>query len=349
MTKDAASLWERICADAADGAGIYSAQKLEYSEFIAAKGYLDFLLPILPYTDFRVKVLGKEELGEAAVREQVDLEVRRAALEQLRVGSDALQERLSYSYPHKNLEKLYTKTTVSELKAEAMAERDEAAHDLFEGREREPYVPGFVAQEKKISGTLRGSAFHRAMEIMNLENLLGEWFAEFPEDYGQYRDKLQQNREGLVKRIAAYLQHQTETLKLSTEYYEAVNPRKVAAFLESESAYRMWRAERENDLYREQPFVLGIDAKELSNRFEGDAPEGEILLIQGIIDVFWMERDGIVLLDYKTDKIDSTDALWDRYEAQMDYYSRALTQITKRPVKERILYSSYLEQEAGRL
>lgn len=349
VTKEAAPLWERICADAADGAGIYSAEKLEYSEFIAARGYLDLLLPVLPYTDFRVKVLGKEELGESAVREQVDLEVRRAALEQLRVGSDALQERLSYSYPHKNLEKLYTKTTVSELKAEAMAERDEAAHDLFEGREREPYVPRFVAQEKKISGTLRGSAFHRAMEILDLENLLGKWFAEFPEDYGQYRDKLQHHREELVNRIAVYLQDQTETLKLSTEYYEAVNPRKVAAFLESESAYRMWRAERENDLYREQPFVLGIDAKELSNRFEGDAPEGEILLIQGIIDVFWMERDGIVLLDYKTDKIDSTDALWDRYEAQMDYYSRALTQITKRPVKERILYSSYLEREAGRL
>ncbi|MBR1854105.1 MAG: helicase-exonuclease AddAB subunit AddA [Lachnospiraceae bacterium] len=373
VAKEAAQLWERISADAANRPGVYSAEQLAYLEFVTAKGYLDFLLPVLPYTDFQVKVLGKEELGEKTIREQVDLEVRRMALTQLEINDadsvagiasvtgpkgangaaakaqNELWERLSYSYPHKNLEKLYTKTTVSELKAEAMAEQDEAAHDLFEGREKEPYVPKFIAQEKTISGTLRGSAFHRAMEILDLDSLLGEWFPEFPADYTQYLAGMQKNRAKLKKKIEVFLQEQTETLRLSVEYYEAVNPWKVVAFLQLESAYRMWRAERSHDLYREQPFVLGIDAKELSGRFEGDAPEGEILLIQGIIDVFWVESDGIVLLDYKTDKVDNTDALWDRYETQMNYYSRALTQITGRPVKERILYSSRLEQEAGRL
>ena len=229
-----------------------------------------------------------------------------------------------------------------------MAERDEEAHDLFETREKERYVPSFVSQEKKVSGTLRGSAFHRAMEILDLGELLGAWFAEFPADYDVYRQGLLGRETELEQKLETFLQVQKENLKLSAEYYEAINPRKVLAFLQTESAYRMWRADRQNMLYREQPFVLGIDAKELTNRFEGDAPEGETLLIQGIIDVFWMEEDGIVLLDYKTDKVDSTDALWDRYEAQMDYYSRALTQITGRPVKERILYSSRLEQEAGR-
>ena len=354
VVKDAAQVWEKIMLDAENRSGVYAREQLGYTDFIAAKGYMDFLLPVLPYTDFQVKVLGKEELGESVIREQVDLEVRQRALTQ--IGShvergavqEILQNRLSYQYPHKNLEKLYTKTTVSELKAEAMAERDEAAHDLFEGREREFYVPSFVAQEKKISGTLRGSAFHRAMEILEFTQILGEWFDEFPEDYAHYRAKVAEEKEKLEKKIEGFLRGQTETLKLSPEYYEAVNPRKVAAFLRSEAAYRMWRADRENALYREQPFVLGIDAKELANRFEGDAPEGELLLIQGIIDVFWIESDGIVLLDYKTDKIDSTDALWDRYEAQMDHYSRAIRQITGHPVKERILYSSCLEQESGR-
>ena len=37
--------------------------------------------------------------------------------------------------------------------------------------------------------------------------------------------------------------------------------------------------------------------------------EEEMVLIQGIIDVFWVEEDGIVLLDYKTDRVDSATRL----------------------------------------
>ena len=59
----------------------------------------------------------------------------------------------------------------------------------------------------------------------------------------------------------------------------------------------MWRAFEQGLLYREQPFVLGIDAK----RLDQDLPEGEKVLIQGIIDVFFIENGEIVLLDYKTD------------------------------------------------
>ena len=329
-------------------------EQLEYPEFIGAKGYMELLLPVLANTDFQVKVLGEADLKKAAVLEQVDLKLRRTELEQIAQSSESgevteLEQRLAYAYPHKNLEKLYTKTTVSELKAEAMAERDEEAHELFESREKEAYVPSFAAAEQKISGTLRGSAFHRAMEILDLEALLGGEFGDFPSDYDLYRERLRQDNGSLNRRIGEFLKQQTECLKLSREYYEAVNPRKVEAFLQTESAYRMWRADRENRLYREQPFVLGIDAGELAKHFDGDAPEGEILLIQGIIDVFWLEDDGAVLLDYKTDRVEKADALWDRYETQMDYYSRAITQITGRPVKERVLYSSSLEQETGRL
>ena len=71
----------------------------------------------------------------------------------------------------------------------------------------------------------------------------------------------------------------------------------------------MWRAQEQGLLYREQPFVLGIDAK----RLDPDLPEGEKVLIQGIIDVFFIEDGEIVLLDYKTDVIDSLEALWNRY------------------------------------
>ena len=111
-------------------------------------------------------------------------------------------------------------------------------------------------------------------------------------------------------------------------------------FLESDLAYRMWRAQRRGTLYREQPFVLGVDAR----RLKADFPEEETVLIQGIIDVFFAEEDGLVLLDYKTDAVSSLGELWNRYETQMDYYREAIAKLMELRVKERILYSFHLEQ-----
>ena len=89
--------------------------------------------------------------------------------------------------------------------------------------------------------------------------------------------------------------------------------------------------------------MLGIDARRLKNDF----PEEETVLIQGIIDVFFVEEDGIVLLDYKTDTVSSLAQLWNRYETQMDYYQEALERLMGLRVKERILYSFHLEAPLG--
>ena len=72
--------------------------------------------------------------------------------------------------------------------------------------------------------------------------------------------------------------------------------------------------------------------------------EEEMVLIQGIIDVFWVEEDGIVLLDYKTDRVDSATRLRDMYKEQLDLYAEALERIFRLPVKEKYLYSFRLNQ-----
>ena len=366
---DAAGVWGRAAA--------YPKERLGYQPFMSAGSFLDFLLPVMANTCFQVQIIGETELGERAAREQLDLALRRAQLQaydaaentfdgtqmpdgqsitadsgrghDVHTAEEQLWERLHFIYPHQNLERLYTKTTVSELKAEAMAEKDEEAHELFASREREEYVPAFARKERQVSGTLRGSAFHRAMELLDFEAILQPCFAVFPENYAAYASVLQDPamRIGNKARIETFLQSEKESLRLAGEYYDAIDPERIVDFLEQECAYRMWRAQRAGLLYREQPFVLGIDAKELKGRFDQDAPEGETVLIQGIIDVFWMEGDQIMLLDYKTDRIGSMQELWNRYEAQMDYYSRALNRILSKPVAERILYSTALGQEAA--
>ena len=57
------------------------------------------------------------------------------------------------------------------------------------------------------------------------------------------------------------------------------------------------------------------------------------------------EEDGMVLIDYKTDHVSDGEILVKRYKVQLDYYQRALEQMTGKRVKERIIYSLALQKE----
>ena len=75
----------------------------------------------------------------------------------------------------------------------------------------------------------------------------------------------------------------------------------IEAFVESPIAPRMAAAAVRGDLYRERPFVM-------QHQMEAS---GGTVLVQGIIDVFWMENDKIILLDYKTDRVKQAQELFD--------------------------------------
>lgn len=70
----------------------------------------------------------------------------------------------------------------------------------------------------------------------------------------------------------------------------------------------------------------------------------EMLLIQGIIDVFFEEEDGLVLLDYKTDHVRDGKELAERYRTQMELYAEAMECALFQPVKEKLLYSFCLHE-----
>jgi len=326
----AAERWEQLCGQ--------EEGRLSYLDFMEAGSYLDFLLPVLPGTCVRVSVVEEAERLAGEVSEQIQLFRKRELLEQAALQGDALRgeyvgdalrnaflrltKRLNAAYPYAGLAGLYTKTTVSELKIAAMADKDEAAYHAFEEREVQPYIPMFRREEEKVSGAVRGNAYHRVMELMDFGRMAGAP----PEELGG--------------RVHAFLQEEVESRRLSRDYCQAVREQRIVKFLRSELAARMGRAQREGKLYREQPFVLGIDAR----RLKEDFPDKETVLIQGIIDAFFVEEDGLVLLDYKTDSVDSMTELWNRYETQMDYYQEAVQKLMGMTVKERVLYSFHLEK-----
>ena len=86
---------------------------------------------------------------------------------------------------------------------------------------------------------------------------------------------------------------------------------------------------------REKPFMMGVPANELDSKF----PKEEMVLVQGIIDAWFIEGDELVLLDYKTDRVSEEKTLSDRYKVQLDLYKRALEAATLKKVKEVYIYS----------
>lgn len=306
---------------------------------------------------FSVKLTGWDHVVEQKIGETLQgVEAKRKLLSQPPVDEKLMTElshRFSYRYPHENLERLYTKTTVSELKKAGMQEETDFSAHLFEEKPVVPYLPKFIKNDERVTGSMRGSAFHKVMELFDFQKLTKE---------------VNQNPDA----ARALLQEQMEDMRrdgrLSEAYYEAVSVPKLTAFLTSRAAGRMGEAARAGKLYKEQPFVLGLPADRLHPGF----PPEETVLIQGIIDVFFEEEDGLVLLDYKTDAVDEPEELVKRYHVQLAYYSEALEQIFgggeqgtddgadaggeqgtdggadaggKKRVKEKIIYSFKLGQE----
>lgn len=270
--------------------------------------------------------------------------------------TEFLQNRFGFRYLYENLQKLYAKTTVSELKmaaihnltgvesAEMAGEGEEAGKLLFEEETPTPYLPLFLRkeEEEKVSGALRGSAMHRVMELMDFRKIQGDTdqLKDEPGESGKIKRKLASGGYDM-QQLNADLERWSSAGLLSEVYRKAINKNKIKFFANSSMAKRMHLAAKAGKLWKEQPFMLGISADRLSEEF----PDTEMVIVQGIIDVYFEEDEGIVLLDYKTDVIESAEALADRYRVQLDYYGEALERLTGKKVKERVLYSFYLGEE----
>ncbi len=242
-----------------------------------------------------------------------------------------MSDKFSYEYPYANLRDLYTKTTVSELKKAGMEEETDFSFSLYEAEPVIPYLPGFIRQDDTVSGSDRGSAFHKVMELFDFRKL-----TETDDD-----------RESLAKLAKEEMDRMLAEGRLSKVCYDAVSPQKIAVFLQSRVAKRMAQAAGRGKLYREQPFVLGLAANRLNESF----PAQETVLIQGIIDVFF-EEDGVnIVVDYKTDAVKTPEELVRRYQTQLDYYAQALEQLTGYSAAggmrtaEKIIYSFRLGRE----
>lgn len=245
---------------------------------------------------------------------------------------ETITERFSYVYPWQGRENVPAKVSVSELKQGQFT--DEDAVEKFPEPEIVPFVPQFVRDkaENMISGnadnaaTIRGTAYHRIMELL---------------DYGRITDILRDSKEGgeeksiLLTELRTQIDGFVTSKRMLREEADLVDVGDIEIFVRSALGERMAAAFAQNKLYREQPFTLGVTASEINPAY----PDGEQILVQGIIDAFFYEGESIVLVDYKTDRVSRTDELKRRYQVQLDSYEEALSRVTGYPVSQKIIWS----------
>ena len=296
-----------------------------------AKCYLDWVLPcILSDETGKVKQESPVEVSvfsaEDLTPQQEEVQAEVMAEDVLRNWDDSqvyepeLRERLDaqidYVYPFEDEGKMKLKFTVSELKKWASL-AEEAGEEMYEEPVVVPLIPEFLKEEEILTGAPRGSAYHKLLELL-----------DFTVDYD-------------VENLTAAVQQLRQEGRLTDEMAECIRPKDILRFLGCRSGKRMADAARNGKLYKEQPFVLSVDASEI---YPEDC-SGEKILVQGIIDVYFEEPDGLVVLDYKTDKVRNGNELKEKYHAQLDYYAQALEQLMEKPVKEKIIYSFTLGEE----
>ncbi len=227
-----------------------------------------------------------------------------------------LQGIFTAEYPHLADEELPGKLSVSELKRASQQPEEPEAVELYKSEQAEPLVPRFMEGEQIRSGAARGTLYHIFMENL---------------DYSK-KQNLEMQLEELQK-CGKMTRDEAASIRLSD----------IRRFLDSDIGRRMEQAALAGRLYREQPFVLGIPASEVRQEWGSQ----ETVLIQGIIDAWFREENGdIVVVDYKTDRVSEMETLVEKYHVQLEYYARALHTITKRRVQSAVIYSFRLHAAA---
>ena len=227
---------------------------------------------------------------------------------------EILSERFSFRYPYEYLRELPVKVSVSELKKRSWHGEDDKEEALFYEPDIQEIIPAFVSGEKEeYRGAARGTAYHRLMECL---------------DYAHAED---------TRQIRRQIRILTDSKKMSQEEAECIRIADILKFTDSEIGQRMKRASEHGTLYREQPFVIAKKMKQIENEWNGD----ETVLVQGIIDAYFVEDGEIVLVDYKTDRVSSggEQHLIDLYHTQLEDYAAALERMLQKNVKETYIYS----------
>lgn len=245
----------------------------------------------------------------------------------------AVDTLLSYKYKYTELADVPSRVSVTRLKERSMTDEQAEAisenePDMDMGEENTAHIrmetmPVFM-REEKLAPNEKGTVYHLIMSNLDFNRIRTEGTEIIDEECKRLAE------EGLV----------------SEESMRTVcAENNIRAFFESDIGKRALNSSR---VFREEPFQISIPVSEydpsLDEIFDDNGIKkykDETIILQGIIDLFFVEEKGnAVLVDYKTDNVanNSIEEIKKRYEVQLELYSDAVKKLTGITVSEKALY-----------
>lgn len=173
--------------------------------------------------------------------------------------------------------------------------------------------PAFMS-DGGINANERGTAMHKVIEFFDFD----KW----------------QNVEEELNRLY-------EWQFISEREYKAVNRRALNDFFASKLFQRIRNAKT---VKKEMRFITQLSATELNANLD-ELTKEEKVIVQGAVDLCFVEDDSLVILDFKTDRVKEENSLKENYGRQLEIYANACEKIFQKPIKERIIWSFALSKE----
>ena len=212
---------------------------------------------------------------------------------------------LEWKYKYMSSSKIPTKTSVTKLKEmeqeSNIVDFVEMARNRNGSKSEENYnrlsaKPKFMEKIQKLTAAQKGTLIHLCVQKLNEDK-----------DY---------TKEDLHEFV---LELKNKNI-ISEKEAESINIELLYKYTKSE----LWQELKQaKEIHKEEPFYINVPAKEI---FE-EAAEDEMILVQGIIDLYYINKEGkLILVDYKTDYLPDGDVskLEEKYKVQLDLYKKAL-------------------------
>jgi ATP-dependent helicase/nuclease subunit A len=220
--------------------------------------------------------------------------------------------RLQWEYPYRLMNALPVKITVSELKRRFESNLSEEGTNMY----LTPLIqkPRFLEESKTMSAAEKGTIMHFVMQHINI--------------------KASSTKEGIQDQLKLMLQNEL----LTAEQAKTIDSDRILKLINSSLGKRMLAT----TIQREVPFNMEISCTDIYKDLDADKYGQHMIMLQGVIDCYFEDEKGLVLVDYKTDYVNNNEKLIkERYGVQIDCYTKALEKITGKKVVERYIYLFY--------
>lgn len=227
-------------------------------------------------------------------------------------------DKLQWKYSYLASSKIPTKTSVTKLK-ELEAENDlldideliENAKNREKQQGKLTAKPKFMEQVQNLTAAQKGTLMHYCVQ------------------------KLDEKKDYSLDDLKNFVQDLKEQNKISELEANNININMLYKYTKSELCQEL---KETKEIHKEEPFYINIPA----NKIYEEAEEKETILVQGIIDLYYINKEGkLILVDYKTDYVPNGDVskLEEKYKVQLELYQEALEQATGKKVDKAMIWA----------